>query len=144
MKKPLEWIRQGECIVCVSHCRINTGYSVIRRKKKTILLHRLVCERKHGPLGELVAMHACDNPACISPAHLSPGTFQDNMKDMHAKGRANTPLGSQNGKAKLGEAKAAEIFLATGSHRSIAKKFGTDHRTVGRIKRREAWAHINK
>lgn len=32
-------------------------------------------------------LHSCDNRACINPAHLSPGTHQENIQDCIDKGR---------------------------------------------------------
>lgn len=49
--------------------------------------HRLalfgVAERNES----LFACHHCDNPRCVRPDHLFPGTALDNVRDMIAKGR---------------------------------------------------------
>lgn len=43
----------------------------------------------NGPLADdLVIMHTCDNPPCVRPDHLKPGTHQENMDDMSRKKRA--------------------------------------------------------
>lgn len=75
-----------------------------------IQANRFSYELTYGSLGDLFACHRCDNPRCCNPAHLFPGTHQDNMRDMRQKGRdfpiaSVVPLATA---AKLGKPKSAE------------------------------------
>lgn len=36
----------------------------------------------------LMARHKCDNPLCVNPYHIEPGTALDNCRDMWERGRA--------------------------------------------------------
>ncbi len=38
------------------------------------------------PAGK-VLMHSCDNPSCVNPMHLRPGSYQGNTWEMIEKGR---------------------------------------------------------
>lgn len=41
--------------------------------------------------GDLDALHSCDNPPCCNPAHLRPGTSEENAGDRRHRRRANHP-----------------------------------------------------
>jgi hypothetical protein len=66
------------------------GYGLIRAPRRGPLLfaHRYSAMLVHGMLSrkELV-LHHCDNRKCINPEHLYIGTPQQNMDDMHSRGR---------------------------------------------------------
>lgn len=79
----------GECWI-YEGARNAGGYGVIRDNERNLVLaHRVSLAIALGrPLGEgMVACHRCDVPRCVRPAHLFEGTQQDNVDDMHAKGR---------------------------------------------------------
>lgn len=73
------------------------GYGRFKVGGKLYSPHRLVYALAHGPIRNVaethgsVVMHACDNPACCNPAHLSLGRQQNNVNDMDAKGRRRRP-----------------------------------------------------
>ena len=56
--------------------------------------HAVAWELAHGepfPAG-MDACHHCDNPPCVRPDHIFPGTPSDNAKDAVRKGRVVPPL----------------------------------------------------
>lgn len=68
-----------------------------RPKQIHVRAHRLAWALANGkmPPSGLVVMHACDNPRCVNPAHLSLGTQSENRADCTHKGRNAT--GDRNG-----------------------------------------------
>ena len=70
--------------------RWKSGYGRFTIKQKAISAHRFIYEKLNGKiLGNLVAMHTCDNPSCCNPNHIISGTRKDNAIDMMTKGRQN-------------------------------------------------------
>jgi hypothetical protein len=73
--------------------RTKRGYGVFHFNKKsdgTAVAHRhaWILSTRTGLPSEVFLCHHCDNPICVNPAHMFPGTPLDNNRDMIAKGRA--------------------------------------------------------
>lgn len=62
------------------------GYGVLQAANRTIGVHRMMLEAKHGAsLGSQVAHHTCASTACVNPDHLQPVTHAANVAEMHAR-----------------------------------------------------------
>lgn len=83
------------------------------------------------------AMHTCDNPPCVNPAHLREGTPADNHADMAAKGRRGRP------NAILTPDQAAEIKrrVAAGErpYSGIARSYGVSECVIHSIRTGRSW-----
>jgi len=65
------------------------GYGLLRYNDKTQRAHRVSYKTFVGPIeNNLYVLHKCDNKLCINPSHLFLGSQQDNIDDMHKKGRS--------------------------------------------------------
>lgn len=73
--------------------RDSKGYGVLKRNGRMVKAHRMVWEECFGPIPEdkPFILHHCDNPPCVNPECLFPGTNADNMADKQAKGRGIYP-----------------------------------------------------
>ena len=117
------------------------GYPMIKYRQEQVRVHRWSLEQKLGrPLGDKLACHTCDNPCCINPEHLFPGTQADNMADMKRKGRGST------GHRKLTEEQVLLMVQMDGeggrSRRSIERQFGVSSGTLTRIMNGETWGTV--
>jgi hypothetical protein len=132
------------------------GYAHIQINGKTRRLARVVLERTLGtPIPDgLNALHSCDTPACINPAHLSAGTPEENTRQCIERGRK--PRGESHPMVRLTLAHAVEIrsaYLALpgttsgnverrGMVKRIADKYGVSVFTVREIGQRKTWRHV--
>ncbi len=81
--------------------------------------HRVAYLLFIGPIpdGQLIR-HKCDNASCVNPAHLEPGTHQDNMSDKALRGPNKSATGIK------GVYECNTGYLAKVKHRGqLAQKF---------------------
>jgi hypothetical protein len=112
----------------------------------TLEAHRvsyLICNGDFPPDGQVVR-HTCDNPICVNPFHLEPGTKADNARDMVERGRCSTHdrSGEKNGAAKLSREQVDVIRarIARGeTNMRIARDYGVTHAMISRIRVGKAW-----
>ena len=97
------------------------------------LAHRLVIGAEQGE----VVMHACDNPPCCNPKHLSAKTQADNMRDMVAKGRSNK--GERHWNSKLTVEQVDAIRLDPRSSGQVCVDYKVSSATIRKIRRGERW-----
>ena len=88
-------------------------------------------------------LHRCDNPRCVNPTHLFPGSHADNMADKKAKGRAHRLPGESHPLAKITDETAREIYdrVVNRNERSpeVARHFGVNYHTVRKIATGKQW-----
>jgi len=65
------------------------GYGLGNVGGRTRRVHRVALESRLGRSLRLdeCALHSCDQPSCVNPRHLRPGTHQDNVNDRQKRGR---------------------------------------------------------
>lgn len=119
------------------------GYGVIWRDKKTMSVHRLVCEIANGPppTPRHYAAHSCGNGhlGCCAKKHLSWKTPAENAADQILHGTANR--GERQGNSKLTQDAVREIRSLAGAmkRRHIAAMFGVRASTITSIQSRKSW-----
>lgn len=68
-----------------------SGYGVFYVNGRSQRAHRIGYEIQFGDIPEgMMGCHRCDNPSCVRPDHIFPGTTKDNSEDARRKGRLAT------------------------------------------------------
>jgi len=62
------------------------GYGKFSGKGKTLKAHQVGYAIKYGSHDQALLRHTCNNPKCVNPDHLIPGTAEENFKDIVAAG----------------------------------------------------------
>lgn len=98
-----------------------------------------------GPFPEgMQACHKCDNPSCVRPSHIFPGTQSDNMRDAVAKNRKQGVRGENNYHAKLTDKQVVEIkgLIKEGVRvHLIAQRFNVSDSAIWNIKYGKRWVY---
>jgi len=117
--------------------KLAQGYGMISHNRKMRPAHRISWEMVNGKIPDgLDIMHMCDNPSCVNPDHLKPGTHQDNMLDMFRKGRRKTRFDAEMIRDIRRRCAEGETTI------SVARSYRVAGHTIVKIVRREAWAHV--
>jgi len=117
------------------------GYPGIWFNNATWRGNRLMCSLEHGFRdSSWLALHSCDNPKCINPAHLRWGTVQENTHDMLSRNRSCK--NEKNGGAKLTIDQVREIIARKKQgERSVvlAEIYGVRRQTIQSIYAGRTW-----
>ncbi len=119
-------------------CLRNKYHCALSYQDSPHYIHRVVYAAVSGkPIPQGIKIcHSCDNGKCMRPSHLFAGTQLDNVKDMHAKGRARKRglKGIENTKATLTFTQIQRIRKrSTTQQRKLAKEYGVSQSTIWRI-----------
>ena len=90
-----------------------------------------------------LTLHSCDNPPCVNPAHLSPGTPAINMQQKMARGRGAQVRGSAQPLSKLDATDVWEIRRLASAYQGaeLAAMYGVSESCISDIKHRRTWKH---
>jgi hypothetical protein len=126
--------RSGDCWLWTG-AHDQRGYGVLNIKGKMHRAHRYAYAQTVGPVpADMQLLHSCDNPPCVNPAHLRPGTARDNKLDSVAKWRTRHRLSRQQVTDILQRFEAGEMQSA------LAREYGVADSTIMRIVRGISWA----
>jgi hypothetical protein len=120
------------------------GYGQMSIKGRTTPAHRASLEASGVSIhAGMVACHRCDNPPCINPAHLYPGTYSQNTNDFYSRSGFQRPRGAAHPMAKLTSDEVEHIrnTYADGAmlQRELAKLYGVSLNTIWRVIHHKTW-----
>lgn len=126
---------------CILHqgYRSGDGYGAVYKQGRLWSAHRWAWFQHYGPIPEgMLVCHMCDNPLCVNPEHLFPGTPAENSADRNRKGRVI----KRSSTAKLSDWQIIGVMarLLFGERQiDVAKDFAISQVSVSAIWRGESY-----
>lgn len=111
--------------------------------RRHVEVHRLAFFLRYGHWPLPMGRHTCNESQCFNPAHIIPGTNQDNVNDKIAAGRQ--PRGEQIWKATLTADKVRQMRddrRAGLTYSEIAKKHAVPVSTIAGVVTGRNWKHV--
>lgn len=152
---PIVRVDLGPCWVWIA-AHHDKGYGTfwLPSERRLVKAHRQSWEWARGPVPEgLVLCHRCDNPPCVNPDHLFPGTTKENSDDAASKGRLATPplhVGEDQHLARL-TADAVRVIRAEyvrGDRRrgapALGRRYGVTKAAILAVVNMKTWKHVEE
>lgn len=120
-------------------CKHPTGYGLVAKgPNRCARAHRVAYEMLVGPIPKgMHLLHSCDNPACVNPKHLRPGTDADNRKDCCLKGRAG------RSHLKIEDVKNIKKLRKEGyTLKELAEQFNVSLQNIHSIVTNKTWNYV--
>lgn len=121
--------------------RDRDGYGIFSYARKSMRapVVALTLDGRTPPKGAY-ACHHCDNPACVRPSHLYPGSPTDNSRDARKRGRV--ARGERQHMAKLTDDAVREIRSGGATDEDFATRFGVSRSAVTMARIGTTWKHV--
>lgn len=125
-------------------------YGVMRlayTKRKHIRANRISAFLAFGPPPSDFhwALHTCDNPNCVNPAHLYWGLAENNSEDRLEEDTIRTASGRLHSRHIRGKLTPDQVRAIRSDKRSatkVASAYGVQKLNILRIRRRETWKWV--
>lgn len=116
------------------------GFRPVRAHRFSYQLHYGKIPKGEGFHGTCI-LHHCDNPPCVNPKHLFPGTNRENIDDMKKKGRTADRRGEKSGRAKLtwNDVRMIREIGRNNTQSAITKIFKVDRSIISEIINNKIW-----
>jgi len=135
-------ITPAGCWECTSGTPGESGHHRVYHGGRMRPAHHVTYEEATGapvPAG-LLLRHTCDNPPCVNPAHLIPGTDLENVADRVGRGRS--ARGERNGAAKLTADRVRLVRRSSLPTRALARELGVCPRAIRKVRQWITWKHV--